>query len=640
MIPLPEAIRDALKEPSIARYLKVILDLDDQNFELYPVNFSCTAAGEYQKWHISMKNRGAFEEGMFAGYSAAIECSIDGLSFYRIWTGYVSDDGCKRTVGLRTNDQVSLELVDPTSRKGTKRKPSDVLMVNCMISNPSNPASSIIHILAAKMGITSLDTVKIPYTLPVVQIGSKTIWKELQLLAEAYHADCYFDHLGRLRFRSPLEENFQEPVSEWLFQGNPTVAISGNASRIIGPVEISYRAVTCNRAKSTIAVFEELSERIIYKNTDNYNQELDQCLIELQPGAYWPGPAAADKAQLKYKDPSTGEAYPYASSVQVPSLSNGSSTAEIVYEGGALTLVSCNGSNAYTRQLPTCSEIILQNTGASVCRIRKLTIRGVPYRQTKEQEVEFSDPVVTDEVLYVDEEIEGKYAASPDQINQVLSLKVTEGKDRVRQFSFATSFLPQLQRKARIVVQLPGKDPVPCVIDTYDHSLQGKTLAGMITHLVCTETTEFIPAGTPFVVMKETPAGIDSARSFYNWIRYADDANGSGMSENPAGKPYLGIAYNKESSIPSEDPAEYTWSLYEGPQGEPAVQLQILSTNGDIFRPALTDTTLEAHIFQSGQDITDQYLPSRFRWSRTSGDTQSDAVWNSAHYSTGGRVFR
>ena len=78
----------------------------------------------------------------------------------------------------------------------------------------------------------------------------------------------------------------------------------------------------------------------------------------------------------------------------------------------------------------------------------------------------------------------------------------------------------------------------------------------------------------------------------------------------------------------------------KGEKGEDAISLQIISLNGDIFRPALTDTTLEAHVYQNGQDITDQYLPSRFRWSRTSGDTQSDAVWNSAHYSTGGKSIQ
>lgn len=53
----------------------------------------------------------------------------------------------------------------------------------------------------------------------------------------------------------------------------------------------------------------------------------------------------------------------------------------------------------------------------------------------------------------------------------------------------------------------------------------------------------------------------------YTWVRYADDEQGSGMSNFPDGKMYIGIAYNKTNPLESEDPEEYTWSLFRGSDG-------------------------------------------------------------------------
>lgn len=54
----------------------------------------------------------------------------------------------------------------------------------------------------------------------------------------------------------------------------------------------------------------------------------------------------------------------------------------------------------------------------------------------------------------------------------------------------------------------------------------------------------------------------------YTWIKYADSASGAGMSDNPNGKDYMGIAYNKESPTESNDPNDYDWSLIRGADGQ------------------------------------------------------------------------
>jgi hypothetical protein len=75
----------------------------------------------------------------------------------------------------------------------------------------------------------------------------------------------------------------------------------------------------------------------------------------------------------------------------------------------------------------------------------------------------------------------------------------------------------------------------------------------------------------------------------------------------------------------------------KGDKGDDAIILVVVSTNGNIFRPALTDTTLEARVYQGAQEITDRYDPTRFRWTRKSNDSTADEIWNSAQYSAGGK---
>lgn len=55
----------------------------------------------------------------------------------------------------------------------------------------------------------------------------------------------------------------------------------------------------------------------------------------------------------------------------------------------------------------------------------------------------------------------------------------------------------------------------------------------------------------------------DIDRDIYTWIAYADDIYGSGISLNPEGKIYIGIATNQATSEPDiSDPTVYTWSKF------------------------------------------------------------------------------
>ena len=60
--------------------------------------------------------------------------------------------------------------------------------------------------------------------------------------------------------------------------------------------------------------------------------------------------------------------------------------------------------------------------------------------------------------------------------------------------------------------------------------------------------------------------------TYYTWIRYADDANGNGISNDPTGKKYIGFAYNKPTATESNTPSDYTWSKIQGEKGDTGVK--------------------------------------------------------------------
>ena len=104
------------------------------------------------------------------------------------------------------------------------------------------------------------------------------------------------------------------------------------------------------------------------------------------------------------------------------------------------------------------------------------------------------------------------------------------------------------------------------------------------------------PRGQQGVVGPVGPQG----QPTYTWIRYADTANGGGFSNAPAGKKYIGFAFNRLSQTESTNPAEYAWSLIEGPQGP-----NIVNEN-TVFG---TDWLVANHIKSLvGLNVNDQFI--------------------------------
>lgn len=60
-------------------------------------------------------------------------------------------------------------------------------------------------------------------------------------------------------------------------------------------------------------------------------------------------------------------------------------------------------------------------------------------------------------------------------------------------------------------------------------------------------------------------------------------------------------------------------------------KVEIISTNGIIFKNDNISTTLEAHVYHGTIDVTETIDASRFRWTRISDDKLGDVNWNNDH---------
>ena len=66
-------------------------------------------------------------------------------------------------------------------------------------------------------------------------------------------------------------------------------------------------------------------------------------------------------------------------------------------------------------------------------------------------------------------------------------------------------------------------------------------------------------------------AGADGQPT-YTWVKYADTSEGLGMSDDPSGKRYIGLAFNKDVQTESTTATDYQWALFEGPEGPEGVK--------------------------------------------------------------------
>lgn len=126
-------------------------------------------------------------------------------------------------------------------------------------------------------------------------------------------------------------------------------------------------------------------------------------------------------------------------------------------------------------------------------------------------------------------------------------------------------------------------------------------------------------------------------KTYYTWIRYADDAEGNGISNEPTGKAYIGFAYNKESSLESNNPEDYVWSDIKGEQGvkgdkgEDGTQYYTWiaysdNADGNPMYQQPNDNTKYIGIAVNKITETEGTDPSEYTWSKFRGEDGKDGL--------------
>ncbi len=122
---------------------------------------------------------------------------------------------------------------------------------------------------------------------------------------------------------------------------------------------------------------------------------------------------------------------------------------------------------------------------------------------------------------------------------------------------------------------------------------------------------------------------IEQIDGTYVYIRYSPNQEGVPMTVTPQDdSAYMGICSTSSATAPT-DPTLYTWCRVVG---RDALTLQIISTNGNIFKSGNISTTLSVKVWYGDEDITDSFDSNEFRWTRVSADPAADAAWNQTHY--------
>ena len=127
-----------------------------------------------------------------------------------------------------------------------------------------------------------------------------------------------------------------------------------------------------------------------------------------------------------------------------------------------------------------------------------------------------------------------------------------------------------------------------------------KTIALAVTITAASVT---ITKNVSVTVAKTGATGTSS----YTFFRYSENANGNPMVSTPTDATlYIGVYTGTSSTAPTAY-GSYTWSRYtghDGDDGEDALLLVITSSAGTIFKNTQAATTLTAHVYKGGAELS------------------------------------
>lgn len=125
-------------------------------------------------------------------------------------------------------------------------------------------------------------------------------------------------------------------------------------------------------------------------------------------------------------------------------------------------------------------------------------------------------------------------------------------------------------------------------------------------------------------------------KTYYTWVRYADDLYGNGMSDSPNGKYYIGLAFNKESQTESNNPQDYQWSKYRGDDGTAGVDgadgkttyfhVKYSAVQNPTSSWEMTETPSKYIGTYADFTMQDSTNPSDYTWSQFQGDPGENGI--------------
>lgn len=176
----------------------------------------------------------------------------------------------------------------------------------------------------------------------------------------------------------------------------------------------------------------------------------------------------------------------------------------------------------------------------------------------------------------------------------------------------------------------------------------GKTHIGQYTDFIAADSTD--PVKYKWTLIKgdqgiQGPQGNQGnqgipgpvGNSLYTWIKYADSPT-TGMNDLPAGKLYIGLAYNKTTATESSTYADYSWSLVKGDQGNQGIQGPVGQNGATLYtwiKYADTKTTGMSDdptgkkylgIAYNQTNITESVLYGDYSWSLIEGPQGSQGI--------------
>lgn len=93
------------------------------------------------------------------------------------------------------------------------------------------------------------------------------------------------------------------------------------------------------------------------------------------------------------------------------------------------------------------------------------------------------------------------------------------------------------------------------------------------------------------------------------------------------GRNLLSLRY---TAVLGEKQYSGTHSVFKQYATGSSYSVYVESDNGTVFRNGIISTTLRAHVYENGVEITDEIPEGNFHWTRNSHDTADDALWNSS----------